>query len=142
MTIVLLSSICFSFHAGMHAFFDKTASKRLMDLFKPQIVGEQILSTVGVNDYTKTRILLEDNKTSGVIFQQSYIHKSNIFVLQSNDECDSHTVISCLWSPEAPKTHCFKALQDYYNYWFPMYDIYAKQLTEEDQKLWEEIRHE
>lgn len=137
MCTIILNIMTMSFYAGTHAFFDKPVAKKLIKWYQPQVVGDKVVSTVGVDQYTRARVLLESNETSGIIFQHSYVFKTNVFVLEKN--ADAHTIRTCLWSPEAPKSHCFRALIQYYKYWFPVNDIYAK-LQSEDQALWEEMK--
>ena len=125
-----------SFQAGTHAYLNKQDAQKITNWFKPQIVGEDILSTIGVKEYTKAKILLETECT-GAILQYSHENKINLFCIKSNNL--STTIVACLWSPNAPKSHCFQALVQYHDYFFNDSILYASGLEECDQKQWNEI---
>tara|TARA_Y100001936_G_C15924983_1_gene586174 strand:- start:428 stop:769 length:342 start_codon:yes stop_codon:yes gene_type:complete len=50
-----------------HVFLQKEHAKQFLGKFKPQLVAGNVLSSCGLNEYTKARIALENTRCSGAL---------------------------------------------------------------------------
>tara|TARA_A100001015_G_C14394203_1_gene482907 strand:- start:60 stop:464 length:405 start_codon:yes stop_codon:yes gene_type:complete len=93
-----------SFH---HAWFNSEHTKSIVSKFTPQNIEGTVVSTVGVNNYIKTKILLSDESVERrSILQITSDYKMNILVF-SIDE-DKLCVDSFLWTLGSNKNICMK----------------------------------
>lgn len=98
-----------SFH---HAWLNSEHTKSIVSKFTPQNVDGTVVSTVGVNNYIKTKILLSDESTERKsILQITSDSKMNILVF-SMDE-DQLCVDSFLWTLGSKKKICIKHFKDF-----------------------------
>jgi hypothetical protein len=122
-------------HSGTHAYFDRTHARDILPWFRPQF-DDKIISSMGIMEYTRYRILLETQCT-GIILQRSHVVNTNAFLLK----CDGRTtyVIGCLWSRDTSRHLAFRMLMDYYTDWVPDTVLCIKDLDDDLCQAWNEV---
>lgn len=98
-----------SFH---HAWLNSEHTKSIVSKFTPQNVDGTVVSTVGVNNYIKTKILLSDESTERKsVLQITSDSKMNILVFSMVE--DQFCVDSFLWTLGSKKKNCIKHFKDF-----------------------------
>lgn len=95
-----------------NAWVNRKNAMSIVKKYSPQIVNQDIFSSIGVNNYAKSIILLSDNsKECGAIVQLEDDEKINllIYFTEYNDLCIEHV----LWSPLSEKESSLNSFVNY-----------------------------
>jgi len=119
--------------ATIHAYLDRGAAISFLHKWKPQVVGESLVSVTGVDSYTRARIALECDLSSGVLVGESM----DTFVA-SFAQKNRTKIIAVLWSsPDAPKIERFRALRVWHYNNFPSLSMDGSSINDDDHDPWQ-----
>lgn len=118
-----------------HGYLNRVDAISILGKWKPQVVGDSLVSLTGVSAYTRARIALENDLSSGGIVSPSM----DLFVASFENNPRMTRLLVVMWSsPEAPKTERFRDLRRWYDAEFPDSCVSGDSIEEdEDRTLWE-----
>lgn len=119
----------------LHATFPAEAASSLSERWKPQVVGDRIVSMFSLSSYAKARIDLGRGKVEGAFVQLENDGSMHIFLFRKKEE-NVLLVDACLWSviDDDEKVHCLHEMQRWVKEVYPEVTLLPGTLHESD--LW------
>ena len=103
-----------------HAYLGHGATESLVQRWKPQITAQNRVSTRGMKQYAKARLMLERRDDCGCILSE----QMHLFLV--TDDNSSLTIHTCLWHDDVRfKTEAFRDLRHWVRQRVPCVDLYA-----------------
>lgn len=123
----------FTYLCRGYLYLDNPSSRQIVKWWTPQRIHDKLWSLHGVEQYTRARVMLEEEATFGLLQP----HPRTLFLLQNTS---GHIyLVGCLWSGPA-RSEGMHQLQE----WFAEHDVALSptRLLKSDQEVWEEASHD
>jgi len=95
--------LCFFMLSYNHGWLNRESSKSIVKKYSPKQVNGNIFSSVGVNNYVKSILLLSDDTKNRNAIVQLKNEKMNVLIFTEDENI---CIDAFLWSPNLSKQAC------------------------------------
>ena len=113
-----------------HLFLDTEAARAYIGRWKPQVVGDTVVSLTGIASYTRAMTRASENSCVGLLCNERNV----AYVLQRFGDGDN-ALVAVLWNTPTASVEDFRDLRE----WYAHYDTrppHVHLLDEDERDLW------
>lgn len=116
----------------LHMYVETPHAVSFASRWRPQLIAGNIMSTTGLDMYTKARIALQDGRCVGAILQKNTAGNFAMYVIHRNP-ADALHLSSILWHPSSTMIYDMRALRSWHDLRFGE-ELYGSALQSESER--------